>query len=103
MPALGAAGVKQQVVKVPQNQLFVTFGRPQAGVTGSADLEKDLAVDEQSEKLEPRKASLPTEPFRICCGVDNIASALAIFGSHILNKARARGDSSTMSPARRRI
>src|ERR1700722_10858135 len=60
MPALGAAGMKQQVVKVPQNQMFVAFGRPQAGVS-SADLEKNLAVDEQTQKLESWKASLPAK------------------------------------------
>ena len=62
MPALGAAGMKQKIVKVPQNQMFVAFGRPQAGVSG-ADLEKDLAFDQQSEKLKPRKAGLSTQPF----------------------------------------
>ena len=37
---------------------------------------------------------------KTCCGLDNIARSAAIEGSPIRNSARARGDSSTISPAR---
>ena len=61
MPALGAARVEQKIVKVPKNEVIVALGRSEAIVAGSAGLEKDLAVDEQGEKLDPRKTGLPAE------------------------------------------
>jgi hypothetical protein len=62
VPALRAAGVEQKIVKVPNNKSVVTLGRPQPIAAGGVDLEKDLAVDQQGEKLEPREAALATEP-----------------------------------------
>ena len=59
--ALGAAGVEQEIVKVPQHKGAVAFVRPQAVV--GVGLEKDLAVDQQSEKLEPRKTRWRTKVF----------------------------------------
>ena len=58
--ALGAARVEHKIVEVPQHEGVVALGRPQAIAGG---LEKDLAVDEQREKLEPRKILLPAELF----------------------------------------
>ena len=69
MPALRAARVENEIVKVPENKIAVAFGRPKALVPGRANLEKDVAVDKQAENLEPGE------------------------GSEILNNAPASGDS----------
>ena len=61
--AFRAARVEQKIVKVPENEVVVTLGRSQPAVAGSVDLEKDLAIDQQSEKLDPRKTVLPAQPF----------------------------------------
>ena len=63
MPAFGAARVEQKIVKIPENEVVVALGRPEAFVAGGVDLEEDLAIDEQSEKLDPGKTVLPAEPF----------------------------------------
>ena len=55
VPAFRAARVEQKIVKVPENEVVVTLGRSQAAVAGGVDLEKDLAIDQQGEKLEPRE------------------------------------------------
>ena len=57
-----AARVEQKVVKVPKNEVVVTLGRSQAAVASGVDLEKDLAIHQQGEKLDPRKIGPPTEP-----------------------------------------
>ena len=62
MAALGAARVEQKIVEIPQHEGVVALGRPQAIAVG-VDLEKDLAVDEEREKLEPWKTLLPAELF----------------------------------------
>jgi hypothetical protein len=69
--AFGAAGVEQKIVKVPENE--VTLRASQAIVAGRVDLEKDLATDQQREKLNPRKSVLPAEPFDLpgCSQVGN--------------------------------
>jgi len=70
VPALCAARMEQQIVKVPKNQVVVTLGRPQATVASRGDLEQDIAINQQGENLAPRKAVLPTEPFdRLRCRV----------------------------------
>ena len=51
-----------KIVKVPQHEGIVALGRPQA-TAGSVNLEKDLAVDEECEKLKPWKTLLPAELF----------------------------------------
>ena len=63
VPALRAARVEQKIVKVPKNEVVVALGRPEAAVAGSIDLEKDLAIHQQREKLDAREIVLPTEPF----------------------------------------
>src|SRR6266550_8717626 len=62
LSAFGAVGVEQQIVKVPENQVVVAFGRPQAVAAGGIDLEEDLAIHQQSEKLDPGKAALSPQP-----------------------------------------
>jgi len=101
LPALGAVRMEQKIVKIPENEIVVALGRPQAIAAGSVDLEKNLAIQQQSKKLHPRKALLPPEPADFC-GVDSTATTAAIFGSQILNSAPARGDSRTISLPRRR-
>ena len=61
VPALRAARVENKIVKIPKNEIVVALGRAKALVAGRTDLEKDLAVDEQGEKLEPRKPGLPAQ------------------------------------------
>ena len=53
MPAFRAARVEQKIVKVPKNEVVVALGLSQAAAS-SVDLEKDLAIHQQSEKLDPR-------------------------------------------------
>ncbi len=65
MPALRAARMEQKIVKVPENEVVVALSRSQAAVGRGADLEKDLAVGQQGEKLDPRKTILPAEPFDV--------------------------------------
>src|SRR5580700_71693 len=62
MPALGAARVEHKIVKVPQHEGVVALGRPQA-IAVAVDLEKDLAVDKEREKLKPWKILLPAKLF----------------------------------------
>src|SRR6202451_4237506 len=64
MPALGAARVEHKIVKVPQHEGVVALGRTQA-IAVAVDLEKDLAIDKEREKLEPRKILLPAELFDV--------------------------------------
>ena len=66
--AFRAARVKQKIVKVPKNEVVVAFGRSQAAVASGVDLEQDLAIHQQGEKLDPRKTLLPTEPFDLLWG-----------------------------------
>ncbi len=61
--AFGAARVEQKIVKVPKNEVVVALRRPQAVAASGVDLEKDLAIQQQSEKLDPRKTVLPTQLF----------------------------------------
>ncbi len=61
--AFRAARVEQKIVKVPKNEVVVALRRSQATVAGGVDLEEDLAIHQQGEKLEPRKTVLPAEPF----------------------------------------
>jgi hypothetical protein len=55
--------VEQKIVKVPKDEIVVTLGRSEATLASGVDLEKDLAIHQQGEKLDPRKAVLPAELF----------------------------------------
>ena len=104
MPAFGAARVEQKIVKVPENEIVVALGRSQPAACRAASiLKRILAIHQQArEARSPGKPSCRRNCL-ICCGVDSVAMAAAIFGSQILNSAPARGDSSTISLPRRRI
>ena len=65
MPAFRAARVEQKIVKIPKNEIVIALGRSKAAAASSVDLEKDLAIEEQGEKLEPRKIVLPTQLFDV--------------------------------------
>src|SRR5205823_9712533 len=65
MPAFRAARVEQKIVKIPKNEIVIALGRSKAAAASSVDLKKDLAIEEQSEKLEPRKIVLPTQLFDV--------------------------------------
>src|SRR5580704_7005616 len=68
MLAFRAARVEQKIVEVPKNEAVVTLGWPLATIVGSIDREKDLAIHQQGEKLDTRKAVLSTELFnRLWC------------------------------------
>ena len=58
MAALRAARVKQEIVKVPQDEVVVTLADAEAGVVRGGDLEKDLAIHQQGEKRGAGKALL---------------------------------------------
>ena len=101
MPARRAARVEQQIVKIPENEVVIALGRPQVAIAGGVDLEQDLAIRQQGEKLDSGKTILPTES-DLAAAWTVAARAAAIFGSQILNNAPARGDSSTIALPRRR-
>src|SRR3974390_2746730 len=63
--AFCAARVEQKIVEVPKNEVVVTLGQSEALVASGLDLEKDLAIHQQREKLEPGKTVLPMEPFNL--------------------------------------
>ena len=63
LPALRAARVEQEIVKVPEHEVVVTLGQSEAPAASSVDLEKNLAIHQQGEKLDPWKSVLPAEPF----------------------------------------
>ena len=46
-------------MKIPEHKVVVALGRPQAVAFASFDLEKDLAIHQQCEKLQSGKAALP--------------------------------------------
>ena len=61
MPARRAARVEQQIVKVPENEVGVALGGTQVAIVGGIDLEEDLAIHQQGEKLDSGKAVLPAQ------------------------------------------
>ena len=63
VPAFRAARVEQKIVKIPKDEIVITLGRSKAAAASNVDLENDLAIEEQAEKLEPRKIVLPTQLF----------------------------------------
>ncbi len=60
---LAATRVEKKIVKVPKNDVVVVLGGSKALVTNRVDLEDDLAIHKQREKLDPGKTALPTELF----------------------------------------
>ncbi len=56
-----AAGVKQQIVKIPQHEAGVAFGGPQPLVAIAVDHEQDPAIDQQAQQRDARKAALATQ------------------------------------------
>ena len=102
MSAFRAARVEQEIVKIPENEVVVALGRPQAAVAGVVDLEQDLAIHEQGEQLEPGKTILPSEPSDRLRHGQSRRWRPRSSGSQILNSAPARGDSSTIALPRRR-
>ena len=63
VPTLRAARMEEKIVKVPKNELLVTLGQAKPASAGGADLEKDLAIEQQGKKLDPGKTLLPTQLF----------------------------------------
>jgi hypothetical protein len=58
--AFRAARVEHKIVKIPKNEVAVTLGRPEATAASGVDLEKDLAIHQQGEKLKSGKIVPPT-------------------------------------------
>src|ERR1700677_5315515 len=50
-------------MKVPKYEAVVTLGRSKPTFATSPDLEKDLAIEEQGEKFDPRETFLLTQLF----------------------------------------
>ena len=61
VPALRAARVEQEIVKVPQNEAVVALANSQAIIPRRVDLENDPAIHQQGEQFVPRKIVLLTE------------------------------------------
>src|ERR1700722_7666735 len=55
-------------MKVPKCEAVVALGQSKPTFSGSANLEKDLAIEEQGEKLDPGKNLLPTQVFDLLRG-----------------------------------
>ena len=91
-----------KIVKIPEHEVVVAFGSPQALAVGGVDLEQDLAIHQQCEQFDSGKAVLSPELVDFLRCATSAARAAAIFGSQILNNAPARGNSSTISSPRRR-
>jgi hypothetical protein len=68
VPTFRAARVEEEVVKVPKNEAVIAFAQSKLTFAGSADLEEDLAIEEQGEKLDSWKTLLPTQPFDLLRG-----------------------------------
>ena len=51
--------MEQQIVKVPEHEVVVALGGPQAIGVRSVELEKDLAVNQEAEQLHTGKAVPP--------------------------------------------
>ena len=54
-------------MKVPKNEAVVTLSQSKP-TFASSDLEKDLAIEQQGEKLDPWKTFLPTQLFDLLRG-----------------------------------
>jgi hypothetical protein len=63
MPAFRAARMKKKIVKIPQNEIVVALGWPEAAVPSSFELEKDFTIDQKRKKLNPWKSVLSAQPF----------------------------------------
>src|ERR1700729_3821856 len=50
-------------MKVPKDEAVITLGQSKPTFATGADLEKDFAIQEQREKLDPRKTFLPAQRF----------------------------------------
>src|ERR1700722_18841653 len=55
-------------MKVPKYEAVVTLSQSKPAFAASTDLEKDLAIQEQREKLDPRKTFLLTQRFDLLRG-----------------------------------
>ena len=55
-------------MKVPKDEAVVTLGQSKPTFVTPTDLEKDLAIEEQREKLDPRKTFLLTQRFDLLRG-----------------------------------
>ena len=53
MAAGRAARVEQQIVKVPKHEVMIALDGSEVAVAGGIDLEKDLAIRQQGEELNP--------------------------------------------------
>src|SRR5262249_11154097 len=60
VPAFGAAGVKKQVMKVPNHEVGIAFGRTQSFTPGR-HFENNVAIEQQPEQFEADKAAPAAE------------------------------------------
>src|ERR1700722_2369016 len=55
-------------MKVPKSEAVVTLGQSKPTFATGADLEKNLGIQEQRKKLNPRKTFLPAQRFDLLRG-----------------------------------
>ena len=60
MPPFRAARMKEQIVKIPQNEIVIALGWPEATVAGAFELDKDFAINQERKKL---KSGIVAQPF----------------------------------------
>ena len=63
MPALGAARMEQEIVKIPEHEIGVALGGAQAAVARAADFEKNLSIQQHGKQVDPGKTLAPTQLF----------------------------------------
>ena len=68
MSTFSAARVEQKIMKVPKGEALIALGQSKPAFASGADLEKNLAIEEQGEKLDTWKAVLPTQLFDLPWG-----------------------------------
>ena len=101
MSPSGAARVKHQIVKIPEREFVVALREPEIAVSARVDLEKDLAIDQQSEKFDARKSILLAECLD-CLRRREQSKGRGNPGIANSDSAPERGDFSTTALPRRR-
>src|SRR5262249_5016666 len=89
MPALGAARMEEEIVKVPKDQIVVAFRRSQAFIA-ARDLEENLAVDQKAEKLDTGEARLAADIFDFLRGGQTCQRGRNFRVADFKQRARAR-------------
>src|SRR5437879_7393743 len=62
LPALGAPGVKHEIVEIPENEIAVAFIHPKAVAAFRIELEQELAIQQQFEQIEVEGGRVAAKP-----------------------------------------